>query len=376
MKNTLSHSEFFNKINKELRNSKIIFTVAKSASSVSGGTFADKDARQKVTWISTRSDDRMKTFESVESWLNKNNISYIKKQNDSFSSFSYISINTNEKELRLVFKFKNGLDTKNFKWWNEGLNKVFKNNSKLKRMPSDRNELNVIKHINEQIQELGVGMPVTLKIQNKQYTDIVGIVGGVHMKKADFVLIDSSGEEKCFISYKSGQTATSFQQYSGITGRSGLDGHQEVKDFVKDVEKLGEEFFTQGKTVYDNTGNQKLVKSDVYKKIKDPTLKKMSIFGDDYGKKFGENNVNFVVQGEPRLTKSGNTINLFFTKKVVENGNLNRLIGNYDPVLGARKGESSRRVGTVKNVRGGVYPKKYMTNRKNSINLDDPHNGL
>lgn len=377
MKNTLSHTEFFTQINKDLRSSQIVFTLAKSASSVSGGSFADKNPRQSVTWISARSDDRYETFCDVKSWLDRKRISYNCQQKDTISSFQYITLTTAEKEIRIVFKFKNGLDIKNFKWWNEGLNTVFKNHSSLKRTPTDRSELNVLKNINEKIHELGGGIPVTIKIQNKQYQDIVGIVGGVHMKKANFVLIDSKGEEKCFISYKSGQTATSFQQYSGITPRSKLDQHREVKEFVKDVEDLGENFFNTGIRIPDvKTGQLKTIKGDVYKKIKNQLLKKQAVFGEDFGKKFGPNNVNFIVQGDPKLTKSGNTVNLWFSKKVVENGNINRLVGNYDPTLGARKGESTRKIGKVKNARGGIFPKRYLTNRRGSINLDNPPNGL
>jgi hypothetical protein len=376
-KKELTHSEFFSNLNKGLRSNGIVITLAKSASSVAGGSFADKDPRQKVTWILVRSDDRADAYSKVKLWLSNNNLKYSKQQKDTISSFDYITLTVANKEIRIVFKFKNGLDKKNFKWWNEGLNSVFKSHSNLKRTPSDRNELEIIKHINEKINELGGGNPVTLKIQNKQYTNVVGLVGGIHMKKADFVVIDNKGEEKCFISYKTGQTATSFQQYGGITSRSKLDQHREVKQFVEDVEKLGEEFFNRGKETYDDkTNEKKVIKGDVYKKIKDQHLKKMAIFGPDYGKKHGVDNVNFVVQGTPQLRMSGNVVTLFFTKKVVENGNLNRLAGDYDPVLGARKGESTRRIGRVKNARGGIYPKRYLTNRKNSINLDNPPNGL
>ena len=58
-----------------------------------------------------------------------------------------------------------------------------------------------------------------------------------------------------------------------------------------------------------------------------------------------------------------------FSKKVVANGQITRLSGDYEPVLGVRKAEANRYLRTIPGVRGGVWTKKYMESRKKSRNL-------
>jgi hypothetical protein len=122
-----------------------------------------------------------------------------------------------------------------------------------------------------------------------------------------------------------------------------------------------EEFYESDKNYFE--------KGVIYSTINQNLLKNKAVFGEQYGKQKSQNNVDFLAQGIPKLVKSGNNVVLYFGKKLVANGQLTRLSGDYEPVLGIRKAEASRYLRSIKGVRGGIWPKKYMTTRKNSRNL-------
>ena len=97
------------------------------------------------------------------------------------------------------------------------------------------------------------------------------------------------------------------------------------------------------------------------------------MFGYDYGKKNGENNVNFLIQGNIVLEeRKENEVYILKSSGglIVKNGGL--MTKDYEPTLGARTGEESRKYAGVEGIRGGIWPKKYITSRKNSkeINKD------
>jgi hypothetical protein len=268
----------------------------------------------------------------------------------------YNKFGKKEKGLRILFKFPDGSDSKDFNIWNDMLVKhVFVKNPNLKRQPSNRYEVNVIKNINNKIQDLGNGLPVSIRIKNKKYTNIAGMIGGVGTKKSDFVLVTYDGQEVSFISYKDGSTSMDFQQYGGISPRVGdsISNNLEVKKFNEDVvnnwESLSQDF------------------NSVYRRISDRNLKKQSVFGKDYKKASGYDSVDFFVQGNPRITKRGNIIYITFSSKVVRKGDLSPLSRDYDPVLGARKGEKYRKIKsgnkTISGIRGGIWSYGYMRSR-------------
>ncbi len=272
-----------------------------------------------------------------------------------------------EREIRIRFKFASGREQKDYNIWNSLLDDTFKRKKEIKRTSSYAEELRVIKKVNQSIQELGGGEPVKLKFGNKVYNNIAGFVGGISGKKADFVIVDYDGEEKCFISHKKGETAKDFQQYGGISRNvagNSIYNHPEVKRFREDL--VNGEWKNK---VLDERG-----KSRIFRKIKSNSLKKKSVFGKKYGSRHGHDNVNYFVQGDPTITKKSDTIVITFPKMVM-NGKLSGLRGEYSPVLGARKSSEEGRVIDIRddenttvlkelrNVRGGFWTQGYMKGR-------------
>jgi hypothetical protein len=321
------------------------------------GNYAEDKNGQKITWLGikeTAGKTRIELKNEVEKILNANKIDFEVKFSPQ-SSFPYIHISTkSKKEIRIVFKKKNGLDDVNYECWNENLKNTVASN-KLKK-PSDVNEQKVLTEINNSIARLGEGDPVTIKMQNKDYKNIIGFIAGPHMKKADFVGITNKGQEICFISYKKGSNAEDFQQYGGITERSGIFDVPEAAKFRKDV--------------VDQLSKEPLGNEVLYRPITDNRLKNKAIFGSQYGRRVGVDNVSFLAQGTPSLRKiRDKVIELDFPKPglLIRSGKLANLPADYEPVLGVRKGEAYRKIKyknkTVQG-RGGVWTKKYMKGRK------------
>lgn len=330
---------------------------------------APKNSVQYAT-IVIKANDRPEAFELVEDVLKDNNIKYKEEKltGSSFNGFEikdYYKIGKRESSIRVIFKYANGRDTaaKTGSIWNDLLIQLFRTNPSLERSPRDRSEVEVVKKINAAIQNLGSYKPVDLQIKSKRYSNVAGIIAGRGTKKADFVIVDYSGEEIGFISYKAGTNALSFQQYGGITDRASTDisNHQEVKDF-KEI-------------IIDNWDTYKSDYKTVWRSIEDNKLKKSAVFGPDYNRQSGYDSVDFVVQGVPRLKKVGATldkrsiIKLNFSSKVIRKNNLTALQGNYEPTIGVRSGERSRRIRlknkSISGVRGGVFTRAYLTRGKN-----------
>jgi hypothetical protein len=359
--------ELFNLLNK---NRVGVFVAESFENDRKEGKFAESNQKQQYTWIIVRAKNRNEKLEFVTEFLDRKQIKY-KITPWNRSTFPYISIvPESKKEIRIVFKFVNKTEKTNYKWWNEGLDGLFSSKTVRMRTPSDRNEIEVVSTINKKIQELGNNLPIKLKIQNKIFNDVVGFNGGDAGKKSDFVIIDKKGNNIGYVSYKAGDSATSFQQYAGIQKTANKDedaslflsSDSEVKSFVSKMEN----FYTEHK---ENNNKHYFDNGPVYVHINDSRLKNKAVFGEKYGGKKSQDNVDFLCQGRPELSKSGDIITLKFSKKVVANGQLSRLSGDYEPVLGVRKAEANRYLRTIPGVRGGVWTKKYMESRKKSRNL-------
>lgn len=335
-----------------------VIVVTSPSSSVSGD-YADEVKSKKVTYISVRSNHRKRSKCIIENCLKNLGIDFEEDKTPNLGSMGGYKIKLNDKDIKIVFKFKNGYDTKDFKGWNEQLDLMFSKKPELKRTPYDRNERKQLEQLNASIGSL----PITLKIGNKTFKNVIGLVGGKNGKKSDFVVIDTDGNEVCWISYKSGKTATSFQQYSGIT-QSKLKNNSEVKQFEQNI-----------KAIYEDKEN--LFKDTTFwKPIKDNKLKKQSVFGDDFGGRPGENNVNFFVQGDLEIVERGN---FHYLKSkyggnrglIVRNGDISKLRGNYEPTLGTRPSGDRNYIRLVKKTRGGIWPKKYISSGRKNKKIND-----
>lgn len=262
--------------------------------------------------------------------------------------------------IRIIFKYPPRFVLSNFKWANKTLESKV---SKLGK-PDNIDEVNVLSKINQYIADQGG--KVDIRIKGKLYKSVIGFNAGPAKAKADFIIIDENGKELGYISYKAGSTSGDFQQYSGISKKEYGDviyNNAEVKSFRERIINEGWETVSQGK-------------KSVYIKIKAGTaLKNRAVFGKDFRKTKNINNVDFFAQGNPKLDKRGSTIILSFFK-LVENGRVNQLNGDYDPVIAARKGEQSRVItadirddrGNIiqmaeRNVRGGIWAEGHMKAR-------------
>lgn len=327
--------------------------------------YAGSSSRKTITQVIIRGDDRIDSLEIVSDILNDARIKFEEKIVTG-SSFTGITISdfvkfNKEREIRILFKFLSGRDSVRTYIWNEMLeNHIFTTKRELRRMPSDANELNIIKLINQKIQQVGNGTPISVRIGRKTYQNVVGFVGGKGTTKSDFVIINSSGEEIGFLSFKIGTLPIDFQQYSGISKRSGyvINSHPEVQEFTENVIDVWDSLSSD----YDT----------LYRKIEDRNLKKSAVFGKDFRKPSGYDSVDFLVQGDPRFSVRGKTLNITFSTKNVRKNDLSGLSGDYDPHLGVRKGEQTRRISIdnenvskeLRGVRGGIWTKGYLSSRK------------
>tara|TARA_Y100000766_G_scaffold151574_2_gene130257 strand:+ start:1712 stop:2731 length:1020 start_codon:yes stop_codon:yes gene_type:complete len=117
--------------------------------------------------------------------------------------------------------------------------------------------------------------------------------------KADYVIEDTNGNKVIYISHKKGKTAKDFQQFGGVSSKSGsksdkncICDHSEVKDFLKKAIKHH---------------NGKKIKYAIYGFLFDKNLVGKSVFGPDYSvtnPNFGPEFCQLVVQGKPSLKKS------------------------------------------------------------------------
>ena len=336
-----------------------------------GKDFVDTEKSSKqINIILIKGNGRSDNLTIIAELLGRGNIEFEQKKitGSSFdqliiSSSKYKKIGRNEKEIRISFKYGDGTDDKNYDIWNEGLVNVFKLNRRLERRPRNRIEIDRIATINKKIEELGHKLPVTLYIRTKKFENVVGIVGGVGDTKADFVIVDKFGNEIGFLSYKDGGGADDFSQYGGLSQRAGvsIESHEEVVEF-------------KGQVIDRWNG------TPLYKKIRDSNLKNKAVFGKNYRLKSGYESVDLIVQGQPILTSSkiGNNIIVIlkFTTKTILKGEISKLSGVYEPVLGARKGEGSRIIKIsgktpLLGVRSGIFPYRYMEKRTGSQEIID-----
>ena len=306
------------------------------------------------------------------------------------SSFPHLQItnlllsNKNKKAetLRIVFKFPKGADKPDYgKMWNQNMLNFYATSGGkgLARVPKNRDEIVVISTINQKLFDLSKNNPATVKIGNVTAHNIIGVVGGVGNKHADLVFIsDQRPFERIFLSYKSGFRAKDFQQYSGISKISGLANTKEVKKWRGDVVK-----------------NWDAETPTRWRSIKSARLKRNAVMGSEAASgsltKGKHTACQVFAQGTPSLKvivdadlkeDKPATIQITFDTMLLTNTNsqIASLNGtDYEPTLGARKGEAARRItapggifGTdvLHGVRGGIYSRDYLTTRRNSKLLE------
>jgi len=155
---------------------------------------------------------------------------------------------------------------------------------------------------------------VPIRVGNKTY-NIAGAASTPGTPKSDFHLVDNDGKERVWISHKDGRTAKDFQQWGGMTEVE-MKNHIEIKQFAKDVSEKFEGRIPRATTVA--------------RKIKDKNLKNMSVYGVDYGKALGQQNVSILIQGPVVLEERGKSYR-FKSNHVHFNGE--EMQKEFEPVL-------------------------------------------
>ena len=177
---------------------------------------------------------------------------------------------------------------------------------------------------------------VPIRVGNKTF-QVAGAASTPGTPKSDFHLVDDDGIECVWISHKDGRTAKDFQQWGGMT-ETIIKNHPEVKKFAKDV--------------YDKFNGEIPRATTVARKIKDRRLKNLSVYGVDYGKSLGQQNVSVLIQGPVNLVKNGKSFK-FASNHVHYNGE--DMTRDFEPVLMAiYKGD--RNNFDVKGARFAIQP--------------------
>lgn len=194
-------------------------------------------------------------------------------------------------------------------------------------------ENNEIDQLSERIKALG---SINIDFKGATHT-VVDCISTSGTPKSDFHFISENGDPCVWVSHKHGTDATHFQQWGGVSARREpeVHAHEEVQSFIHDIQTK----FPEGLTN----------KQSIFRRIKDPGLKMMSVYGNEYSTGiYGEQNVNYVVQGNVEIENSK-----IRAHKVHENGD--ELKYSFEPVLSAiYKGDRSD-VG-ITNARLGIVP--------------------
>ena len=359
-----------------------VYQVLTSRISKSRYTSVTKPEGAHVAKIIFRTKQRSPLHDSIQELLNSHNelknCYFLQVRTGDQSTLPVISIfhetmvnRSKHRETRILVKPQSGREWLSEGFWNERLESL--NNWKdLKNTPDNQTEYEILKEFNRQIHELGYAKPVDLVIGSEEYKDIIGMIAGPTGHKSDFIGVNDKGKLVFFISHKDGFNATDYQQYSGISSRSGdsIYNHPEVQSFRKDIsEKTPEDFY--GKMYY--------------REIKDINLKRRAIFGkyyDDGPSDLSSNNITHFAQGSLRLILNkalGKTsrarVRMDFATMLVTRDDIDRFYNEYEPYLGARQGEVYRTIeyetddggSKVNGVRGGVFAKGYIDNRTSEL---------
>mgnify|MGYP000920807376 FL=1 len=233
----------------------------------------------------------------------------------------------------------------------------------LRTNPDNYAEYAIIRKFNLLVGEVCVD--VTIK--GKHFKCIAGLVPGSPGAKADFVGVDKNGKPQFYISHKEGSTPTDFQQYSGISNRGSgrnISNHIEVREFVESVDASISE---QIKTLKESNSSLANLNRSYWRPIEDQKLKKYAVFGKDFGaSRSGINNIDFFAQGNILLRSNLKTrkVDIAFSRYLVGRNDFYKLNnGDYEPTLGTRRGESSRKLGKHNQIRGGIWTSKYIKDR-------------
>lgn len=194
------------------------------------------------------------------------------------------------------------------------------------RVSVENFELNSLQNQIEKAKMTDGVQSIDVRIDGKTY-EVAGAQSTPGTPKSDFHLIDISGKEVVWISHKDGSLPKDIQQWGGISQRKepGIFSHPETQQFIADLKTKFPDGISSGYSAY--------------RKIKDPNLKFMSVYGNNYGKEFGRQNVTTLLQGPVKLVKTGKTYSLSANHVHFNGESLDNT--PYEAVLSTRYGDRS-----------------------------------
>ena len=192
---------------------------------------------------------------------------------------------------------------------------------------------------------------VNLQVGKNTY-QVVNVESTPGTPKSDFHFRDVNGNMVGFVSHKDGSSATSIQQWGGITvkGEPMLAAHPETKAFVQTCQAM--------------FGTQMPNATTVARKIKDNNLKMMAVYGNGYGGGPSIQNVDVLLQGTVNITRTGvGKYKLIASSQTHSNGD--SIGGAYEPVFmciykGDRSNYGIKGARMVISGKGGRSIKQYV----------------
>lgn len=217
----------------------------------------------------------------------------------------------------------------------------------------DRHLVMFRKKLEEQMAKDKTGI---LKIKvGGRIVDVAGIESTKGVPKSDFHLVDFKGNQIAWLSHKDGTKASQFQQYGGLTKDWPLvKNSKDVNDFLNDVKKIRPVKLERG--------------DSIFRPVKDARVAKIAIWGPDFGKARGINNVDEFHQGEMKLKKIGSDVYEIVSIHKVVNGQLPGKAGsgNYTPIYVARFTSDRGGLG-IDNARIGIFARDYVSGKATEI---------
>lgn len=156
--------------------------------------------------------------------------------------------------------------------------------------------------------------------------------------KNDLVFLDDQGNEVAWASLKSGKDMGDFRQWGGL---SKFEDHPEVQSFIQACSAYIKK---HGKLPY----RERLTRA-----IQDPDLTCAIVYGFDYGKDPGHDNVDVVIQGDIELILEDGVVEIK-AHKIWKNGEIPQ--EKYAPTMTAIRAEDRSSFG-VNKTRIVVYPR-------------------
>lgn len=178
---------------------------------------------------------------------------------------------------------------------------------------------------------------------------------GRRAPKSDFSIIDSKKQEVAFLSHKAGKKPQDFQQYGGLSDKTFADNKEVIK-FMTDLKAEFPEGLKSGQSVF--------------RFVKDKSIISKSLFGFDYGKAPGHENVDEFHQGPMLLKKLSGDATYEITSLHKGTNGSNVEGDGYRAIYYARyTGDRGARVAGqfINNARIGVFPRANATKTAREI---------